>query len=147
MKKYLIAGMVLMLAAMLGVGCTSKRAVDPALQIHPDGRYRGVYGDGGEQQISIEFHLKDGLLTKLSFRHLQYKGKDYGRTKEGDAGWPVLHQHGMVLAYLEGKPLSAVLDLYTPEKMVADVDGFSGATIRGSKIISAIRDGLNRGIY
>ena len=48
-----------------------------------------------------------------------------------------------------GINLAVVLtDLYRTERIVAtEVDGYTAATIRSSKIISAIRDGLNRGVY
>ncbi len=36
---------------------------------------------------------------------------------------------------------------YQPENVVDDIDGYSGATLRGAKVLSAIRDGLNRGVY
>ncbi|MCG5517296.1 MULTISPECIES: FMN-binding protein [Ectothiorhodospira] len=41
-------------------------------------------------------------------------------------------------------------ELYSPGEVVtenAEVDGFTSATIRSSKVISAIRDALNRGVY
>ena len=38
-------------------------------------------------------------------------------------------------------------DLYRPGEIVPDVDGFSGATIRAPKVISAIWDGLGRHAY
>lgn len=38
--------------------------------------------------------------------------------------------------------------MYEPGDIVKEeVDGFTGATIRAGKIISAVRDGLNRGVY
>lgn len=49
--------------------------------------------------------------------------------------------------YLVGKPIEAIYDLHSPGDFVDDIDGFSGATIRANKILSAIKDGLNRGIY
>ncbi|MBB5174306.1 hypothetical protein [Texcoconibacillus texcoconensis] len=56
-------------------------------------------------------------------------------------------QHEEVLDYLVGQPLDAIADLHSPGDFVDDVDRFTGATIRGNKIFSAIQDGLNRGIY
>lgn len=37
--------------------------------------------------------------------------------------------------------------LWVGELVTLEVDGYSGATIRANKIISAIRDALNRGPY
>ena len=57
-------------------------------------------------------------------------------------------QHMQILEYLEGKDIrESLVDLYEPGDFVEDVDGFSGATIRANKVISAVRDGLNRGVY
>jgi len=53
------------------------------------------------------------------------------------------------LQHLVGKPLlDHLADLYDPGRIVSiDVDGYSGATIRSTKIISAVRDALNREPY
>ncbi len=114
---------------------------------HADGRYRGTFGDRGYQQVSIEFHLRDGVIEDLTFRHLYYAGEDYLGIDEDHPLYPVFEQHLQIAAYLEGRPLSAIDDLYTPEAVVDDIDGFTGATLRASKVISAMRDALNRGIY
>ncbi|AFG37305.1 FMN-binding protein [Spirochaeta africana] len=112
-----------------------------------DGRYRGIYEDSGVQQISIQFSIADGKFHSLSYRHLYYSGDDYRRLEPGDELYPVVEQHQEILAYLEGKSLESVFDLHTPGDFVSDIDGFTGATIRGNKVFSAIMDGLNRGIY
>ncbi|MCC5910583.1 MAG: FMN-binding protein [Clostridiaceae bacterium] len=114
---------------------------------YEDGRYRGVFGDRGDQQVSIQFHLEDNVLTDLSYRHLYHSGNDYRQIEEGHELYPVVVQHQDMLDYLEGKPLEAIFDLYTPGDFIEDIDGFTGATIRGNKVLSAIRDGLNRGLY
>lgn len=113
----------------------------------PDGRYRGTFSDRGYHQVGIQFHLEDGVFRNISFRHLYYAGQDYLAMDEGDALYPVLRQHRQIAEQLEGRPVDAINDLYAPESLVDDIDGFTGATLRGSKVISAIRDGLNRGIY
>lgn len=114
---------------------------------YPDGRYRGVYADSGYQQISIQFQLEDNTFTNVSYRWLHYGGEDYRRMNEGDQYYPVLVQHQQAAQYLTGKPLEAVFDLHDPGSFIDDVDGFSGATVRANKIFSAVRDGLNRGLY
>ncbi len=53
-------------------------------------------------------------------------------------------QFQALIDYLVGKDISAVNDLYQPGGIAPDVDGFTGATIRAPKVISAIWDGLNR---
>lgn len=114
---------------------------------YDNGRYRGAFGDGGYQQVSIQFDLKDNVMNNISYRHLYYKGEDYRAMKEGDPLYPVVKQHEELIKYLEGKPLETLYDLHSPGKIIADVDGFTGATVRSSKVLSAIMDGLNRGVY
>jgi len=114
---------------------------------YPDGRYRGIYGDRGDMQVSIQFSLENGNLTNISFRHLYHSGNDYRQMEEVDPLYGIKMQHDQAIEYLEGKPLVTIFDLHTPGDFVDDVDAFSGATIRGNKIFSAIVDGLNRGIY
>ncbi|WP_353894024.1 hypothetical protein PRVXH_000798 [Proteinivorax hydrogeniformans] len=159
MKKFLMIVLSLVLIMGLAVGCTSTAdngekdsVVDNGDEIvadgfYDDGRYRGIYEDRGEQQVSIQFHLEDGVLTDLSYRHLYHSGVDYREIGDDHALYPVLEQHDQVLEYLEGKPLEAIADLYSTEDFVDDIDVYTGATIRGSKIVSAIQDGLNRGLY
>ncbi|AOY77021.1 hypothetical protein [Clostridium formicaceticum] len=67
--------------------------------------------------------------------------------EEGDEFYPIVIQHQQVLEYLEGKPLEVIYDLHNTGDFVEDIDTFTGATIRGNKIFSAIKDGLNRGLY
>lgn len=118
-----------------------------AQRAYDNGTYRGTFQDGGVQQVSIQFNLEDGLFKNLSFRHLYYKDVDYRKIDENHPQYPVVQQHNQILEYLEGKPVSAMFDLHSLEGLVDDVDTYTAATIRGSKVISAIQDGLNRGVY
>ncbi len=110
---------------------------------YEDGRYRGFY----EDQVMIQFNLENGNITKPNYRLLSHAGNDYLKMEEGTPLYSIYLQHVQILNYLEGKPLSAIFDLYTPGDFITDVDTFSGATIRGGKVFSAFRDALNRGIY
>lgn len=112
-----------------------------------DGRYRGIFADRGEMQVNVQFELRDGRLHDLRYRQLAYRGIDYLALEEGDALHPVLVQHLRIGEGLEGRPLSAIFELYEPAALIDDLDGFSGATLPGNKVLSAIRDGLNRGVY
>ena len=122
-------------------------AEDIRIEVPADGRYRGVFEDGGAQQISIQFFLEDGVIRNPSFRHLYYAGTDYRALSEGDDLYPVKTQHDALLASLNGMPLQEVVKLHSPAELAPDVDGFSGATLRGNKVFSAIMDALNRGLY
>ncbi len=111
------------------------------------GRYRGVYGDRGQQQVSIQFYVVDGRFSELTYRHLEYGDTYYHELEDGDEHYPVALQYKQVLAYLDGQPLDALFDLYYPDEIIDDIDVYSGATLRANKVLSAIKDGFNRGIY
>ncbi len=176
MKKQLSVVLILILAAMLILsGCggtdaeeTTVQEVDmpeesveeteeseeevavPELDLkasYDDGTYRGTYGDRGEMQISIQFVLTDNQISDVRYRHLYHSGNDYREMEEGDPLYGIALQHEQVAEYLEGKSLEAIADVYAPGTIADDVDTFSGATIRGNKIVSAMKDALNRGIY
>lgn len=115
---------------------------------YEDGTYRGVFIDGEVIQVNVEFSLKDGIVTDASFRHLK-RNEIYYMGTEQEPYRSVCMQYQEALQYLVGKDLKTHLaDLYRPGEIVTlEVDGYTSATIRSSKIISAIRDGLNRGVY
>lgn len=121
--------------------------VTRSIESYDDGTYRGIYNDGGEMQVSIQFKLANNTISSVGFRHLAYAGTNYRALEETDTDYGVFQQHQQIMAYLEGKPLESIFDLYTTENFIEDVDTFSGATIRGNKVFSAMKDGLNRGIY
>lgn len=112
-----------------------------------DGHYRGVFTDRGVIQVNITFDLRDGRFESVDYRHLAYRGVDYLELEEGDELYPVRVQYEQIAERLEGEPVTRIFALYEPQRMVDDVDGYTGATLRGAKVISAIRDGLNRGVY
>ena len=151
MKKIALLSVIVFTVVIALSGCATQEVENPgqveAEVSYEDGRYRGTYGDRGYQQVSIQFHLEDNIITDVSFRHLEHGGIDYRQTEE-EPFVSIRKQHEQAVEYLIGKDIRESLsDLYEPGDFVDDIDGFSGATIRGSKIISAIRDGLNRGIY
>lgn len=112
-----------------------------------DGTYRGNFSDRGQMQVGLQFKLERGALRDISYRHLYYQGQNYLELVEGADKYPVLRQYQQAAKWLEGQPLSAIFRLYDPKDVVEDIDGYSGATLRGNKVISAFRDGLNRGVY
>lgn len=112
-----------------------------------DGIYRGHFSDRGQMQVSLQFSLRDHHLYDIELRYLAYADVDYLKLTEQQPFYPVLQQYRQAIAQLQGQPLARLFDLYEPGNLVEDIDGFSGATLRGSKIISAVRDALNRGVY
>lgn len=114
------------------------------LDAYQDGTYRGGYLDS--TQVQVEFVLKDNKFESVKLRSLGYKGTDYLKSEDA-AMQAIAGQYGECVDYLVGKDISAVLDLYTPGNIASDVDTFTSATLRSNKLISAIFDGLNRGVY
>lgn len=123
------------------VGCAGVPAAAPIS--FEDGTYRGVYGEV-DNQVTIEFSLKDNVVTKISYRNLAYRGINYRTsTDEGIVTWR--NQYQALIDHLVGKDLRESLpELYKPGQIV---DAVGGATLRSGKVISAIRDALNRGVY
>ena len=114
------------------------------LDSYQDGTYRGAYLDS--EQVQVEFVLKDNKFESIKLRALGFKGMDYLKSEDA-AIKAVGGQYSQCIEYLAGKEVTAIMDLYDPTGIASDVDGFTGATIRSSKLISAIFDGLNRGVY
>ncbi len=119
----------------------------PAPETYQNGVYRGSYMEGGSEEVAVEFTLHDDVFADLRYRALQYKDVDYLQPDAPETIRRISAQFAQLLSYLEGKPVSAVNDLYRPDRMVQDADAFSGATIRAPKVISAIWDALNRHAY
>ncbi len=117
-------------------------------RMHADGTYRGVFIDRDRIEVNVQFTLRDGVVTAASFRHLRYDDH-YHLHATQPPHRDVIRQHQDALDYLVGKHLETHLpDLHQPATIIpTEVDGHTAATIRGGKIISAIRDGLNRGVY
>ncbi len=119
----------------------------PAPETYADGTYRGSYMEDGGEEVALEFVLLDGCFQSVIYRTLQYKGEDYLAPDAPGAVTQIARQFEALTEYLIDKPVSAVNDLYRPGDMVPDADGFSGATIRAPKVISAIWDALGRHAY
>lgn len=119
----------------------------PTAGAYGDGIYRGSYMEDGGEEVALEFTLKDGVFTDIHYRMLQYKGEDYLSGDASAAAQQIAGQFETLIAYLVGKPVSSVNALYLPGEIVPDVDGFTGASLRAPKVISAIWDGLGRHAY
>lgn len=148
--KYRLLGSIFLLVIMmvtLLAGCRSQ-FVRPEQRTYEDGTYRGVYIEKDAVQVQIQFTLKEGTMTAASFRHL-WQDEHYRLKTDKEPYRSVIQQYQEALDHLVGKKLAEHLaDLYRPGDIVTTrVDGYSGATIRANKMISAIRDGLNRGVY
>ncbi len=52
-------------------------ATEPPPSGFNDGTYRGTYGDRGDQQVSVQFTLTDGVISNVGYRHLYYAATDF----------------------------------------------------------------------
>lgn len=118
-------------------------------QSYENGTYRGIFADRGDIQVAVEFKLEDNKVTDINYRQLFYSGIDYRTEKDDLKIMGIRRQHETLAKYLVGKDIRVQLvDLYQPGNIVTErVDTYTGATIRAGKVISAIRDALNRGVY
>ena len=125
MKKFLFALMLL-------------GAISAFAGQYPDGMYRGVYVSGQETQVEVQFKLKNDVITEAKYRTLFYKGHDWLKEDEYVA------KNGGYMKLLEritNKKIQDVLPtMYNSEEIEA-----GGATVRESKVRSALQYGLNVG--
>ena len=125
MKKFLFALMLL-------------GAISAFAGQYPDGMYRGVYVSGQETQVEVQFKLKNDVITEAKYRTLFYKGHDWLKEDEYVA------KNGGYLKLLEritNKKIQDVLPtMYNSEEIEK-----GGATVRESKVRSALQYGLNVG--
>jgi len=119
----------------------------PAPESYADGMYRGAYMEDGGEEVALEFVIRDGCFEEISYRMLQYKGRDYLAREATAVEKKIAAQFEALTRYLVGKPIAAVSDLYRPGEIVPDTDVSSGATIRAPKVISAVWDALGRHAY
>ena len=121
MKKFLFALMLL-------------GAVSAFAGQYPDGMYRGVYVSGQETQVEVQYDV----ITSIKYRTLFYKGHDWLKEDEYVA------KNGGYLKLLEritNKKIQDVLPtMYNSEEIEK-----GGATVRESKVRSALQYGLNVG--
>ncbi|WP_168161558.1 FMN-binding protein [Ectothiorhodospira sp. BSL-9] len=132
---------------LAGCGGTPSGDHEPAYE---DGTYRGGFFDRDQIQVVVQVTLENNQVTEASFRQLAYGGTDYRLAEEG-VPRGIADQYRELLDHMLGKDINQVIpELYSPGEVVtenAEVDGFTSATIRSSKVISALRDALNRGVY
>ncbi|MGY0395338.1 hypothetical protein [Fusobacterium sp. SYSU M8A802] len=105
-----------------------------------DGTYRGNFISGQENQVEVQFKLKNDTISNTKFRTLLYKGNDYLKNKELENE---KNKYQEALKYTEGKKVADALEsLYSPENIPR-----AGATIRATKIRAAIQNAINSGVY
>jgi len=128
-------------------GCVSHQNTEST---HEDGTYRGGFYDRGDIQMVVQFTLEDEVITRANFRRLYHGGTDYLSTEDATRQG-IASQYQELLASGVGQPVDAFIpQLYAPADLVTDqaeVDGYTAATLRSNKLVSSMRDALNRGVY
>ncbi len=137
-----------LLAVLPLFSCAPGQKAECAGESYRDGAYRGNFLDRNAMEVGIQFTLRDNIVTETTYRHLYYGGVDYLRD-ESVHSVTVRTQMRELAGHLSGKDIrSALDDLYAPGAIIeTEMDGLTGATVRSGKVISAIRDALNRGAY
>jgi len=131
MKKFLLA--LMLLGAVSAVAATKASKAQ-----YPDGMYRGVYVSGQETQVEVQYELKDDVITSVKYRTLFYKGHDWLKEDEYVA------KNGGYLKLLERITNKKIQDVL-PTMYNSDEIEAGGATVRESKVRSALQYGLNVG--
>ena len=131
MKKFLLA--LMLLGAVSAVAATKASKAQ-----YPDGTYRGVYISSQETQVELQFDLKNDVITSVKYRTLFYKGHDWLKEDEYVA------KNGGYLKLLERITNKKIQDVL-PTMYNSDEIEAGGATVRESKVRSALQYGLNVG--
>lgn len=114
---------------------------------YQNGAYRGFYYEDGFEQISVQFELVNDTFVSVRFRGMNYTDGNYLCEEPSAAQSAVYHQYLALAEHLTGKRVAALYDLYDPASIASDADGCSAATLPSSKLVSALMDGLTRGLY
>lgn len=103
-----------------------------------NGVYRGAYIYPSE--LTVQFTLNKNKIEHLQYLKLGLEDKDY---LKDDTFKEIRGKYEILLKYLEGKDITKTLnDLYTSDK----IEGID-STIEVGKLISAIHDAFNRGVF
>ena len=125
MKKFLFALMLL-------------GAISAFAGQYPDGMYRGVYVSGQETQVEVQFKLKNDVITEAKYRTLFYKGHDWLKEDE------YVVKNGGYIKLLERITNQKIQDVMPTMYNSEEIEK-GGATVRESKVRSALQYGLNVG--
>ena len=133
MKKFLLA--LMLLTAVSAVA--AKKAPATKAQ-YPDGTYRGVYISNQETQVEVQYELKNDVITSIKYRTLFYKGHDWLKENEYVA------KNGGYMKLLERITNKKIQDVMPTMYNSEEIEK-GGATVRESKVRSALQYGLNVG--
>lgn len=123
---------IVLLFCLIGIVSVAKE--------YRNGVYRGTFVSGQENQVEVQFKLKDNKVESPKYRTLFYKGKDYLKDKELEK---IKDKYQAVLEWITGKNIDEGLEgLYKPEEIEK-----AGATVRATKVRAAMQSAINSGVY
>lgn len=137
----------MMNALSRGVFQPSASTVFPSLSGYANGTYRGFFYEGGIEQVSVQFELVNDTFASVKYRGLGYTDGDYLDDDATVEQSTVTREYLALARRLEGRTVGSIYDLFQPAEDETEVDAVSGATCAANKLVSALMDGLNRGVY
>lgn len=153
MKKLLALTLIAGTAVTMASAC-AKTETNILEQKHEDGIYRGNFIDKGINQIGIEFTIADNVVTKITWRNLQYgtcvlnatynASNCTNLTDETNFN-KIKGQYDAALNNLKDKNINAVA-AYEKGDITSVVAGATTGS-RFNKIRFAVIDGLLHGKY
>jgi len=124
---------------------------------YADGVYRGTYADIGGVEVAVEFTLRDGMIETFDLRGLNIDGVDYLGENIDEFAPEFAKKHTDLLESMVGLDLMDTLDnIFEPDGLLGSMMGLDDSAaaedaasprFEGGKVVSAIRDALNRGVY
>lgn len=104
--------------------------MNPMKRKAEDGTYRGAFVNPAEMDVTF-------VVKNNRFQEITFNTKDYpnGAAMENYRG---------IADYLIGKEINDIKSVYEPWDILPDMDKNK---IEGGKLVSALNDGLNRGVY
>ena len=133
MKKFLLA--LMLLGAVSAVAATKASKAQ-----YPDGTYREVYISSQENQVELQFDLKNDVITSVKYRTLFYKGHDWLKEDEYVA------KNGGYMKLLERITNKKIQDVMPTMYNSEEIEK-GGATVREMKVRAALQYGLNIGPF
>ena len=132
-------------AAMLLLALLCSAAMGEELR-YQDGVYRGFYYQNGMEQVAVQFELKDGVFKSVVLRNLKNSEGSFMTEEASDWQKNALVLFSALCTHLVGRNVSAIDDLYAPEKILEELGMEPSAHVlkHSPKLISALWDALNR---
>ena len=110
-------------------GMDNMENMNPMKRKAEDGTYRGAFVNPTEMDVT--FVIKDNKFQKIDFNTAYY------------ANGAAMENYREIADYLIGKDIDDIKSVYEPWNIIKDMDKNK---IEGGKLVSALNDGINRGV-